>query len=66
MATRDNLIFSDAGSALIELALMVGLLGVPLLLGTGEIAPLVYDSAEITNAAHAGGTLRNAEHRLCR
>ncbi len=49
-----NLRDDESGSALIELALMVGLLGVPLLLGAGEVAPLMYDSAEIENAAHAG------------
>lgn len=44
----------DHGSALIELALMIGLLGVPLLLGVGALAPLVYASVEVENAAHTG------------
>ncbi len=45
---------SDHGTALVELALMVGLLGVPLLLGVGALAPLVYASIEVENAAHTG------------
>ena len=44
----------EHGSALIELALMTGLLGVPLLLGVGALAPLVYASIEVENAAHIG------------
>lgn len=43
----------EEGSALVELALVVGLLGVPLLLGTAEFAPILYDYAEVGNAAHA-------------
>lgn len=42
------------GSSLIELALIMACLGVPLLLGTAEVGFLVYDSIEISNAAHAG------------
>ena len=44
----------EQGSALVELALVVALLGVPLLLATGEVGPLLYDAAEVQNAAHAG------------
>jgi len=33
---------------------MMGFLGVPVLLGTLEIATLAYDSIEVSNAAHAG------------
>lgn len=44
----------EAGSALVELALVVALLGMPLLLGAGAIGQLVYDAAEVANAAHAG------------
>lgn len=44
----------DRGSALVELALTVGLLGVPLLLGVGALSPLVYASVGVENAAHSG------------
>ncbi|MDP9051536.1 MAG: pilus assembly protein [Acidobacteriota bacterium] len=44
----------ESGSALIELALVVGILGVPLLLGTAQMGVLGYDSIEITDAANAG------------
>jgi Flp pilus assembly protein TadG len=42
------------GSSTIELALILVCLGSPLLLGTAEVGYLVYDSIEISNAAHAG------------
>jgi Flp pilus assembly protein TadG len=45
---------NDSGSALIELALVVAVLGAPLMLGTAEAGFFVYDSIEIANAAHAG------------
>jgi Flp pilus assembly protein TadG len=38
----------------VELALLSSLLGLPLLMGTGEMGFVVYDSIEISNAAHAG------------
>ena len=44
----------DSGNAMIELALVMSFLGVPLLVGTSEIGTIVYDSVEISNAAHAG------------
>jgi Flp pilus assembly protein TadG len=44
----------ESGGALIELALVVGLLGVPMLLGTAEMGMLAYDSIEVTDAANAG------------
>lgn len=47
------LLYDQEGSALVELALMVGLLGVPLLLGVGALAPLVYASIAVENAAHS-------------
>jgi len=43
----------DSGNAMIELALVMAFLGIPLLLGTSEMAILVYDSIEISNAARA-------------
>jgi Flp pilus assembly protein TadG len=45
---------AECGSALVELALVVSLLGLPLLLGATDMGILIYDSIEITNAAHAG------------
>ncbi len=44
----------DAGDALIELAVFIAFLGLPLLLGMSEMGLLVYDSIEISNAASAG------------
>jgi Flp pilus assembly protein TadG len=44
----------DAGSALAELGVFFSMLVVPLLLGTTDLATVVYDSIEISNAAHAG------------
>jgi Flp pilus assembly protein TadG len=44
----------DSGSALWELALIISFLGVPLLLGTADIATLCYDAIEVQNAANAG------------
>lgn len=51
---RSGASHDEAGSALVELALMVSILGVPLLLGTSAVGILTYDSIEIANAAHAG------------
>jgi Flp pilus assembly protein TadG len=42
------------GNATVELALAFSFLLTPIMLGTAEVAFLVYDSIEITNAAHAG------------
>jgi Flp pilus assembly protein TadG len=44
----------DAGNAALELALVFGIFGTPLLLGTSELALLIYDSIEVSNCAHAG------------
>ncbi len=44
----------DSGSALIELAVVMSLLGVPLLLGTVYTSVLISDYGEITNSAHTG------------
>src|SRR5450631_449562 len=44
----------DDGSALIELALVMALLGIPLALGTSEMGSVVYSSIEISEAANAG------------
>ena len=52
--TRCRGLRDESGSALVELAVVVAFLGIPLLLGTAEMASLVYDSIEISNAANAG------------
>ncbi len=44
----------NAGGALVEMALMIGLFAPVMLLGTSELAGLVYASIEVSNAAHAG------------
>jgi Flp pilus assembly protein TadG len=44
----------ERGDALIELAFLFSLVGVPLLLGTVQMGFLVYDTVEISNAANAG------------
>jgi Flp pilus assembly protein TadG len=45
--------WSEAGASLVELALVVGILGPPLLLGTLEISVFLYSSIELTDATHA-------------
>ena len=45
---------SNAGNAALEFAFAFGIFGTPLLLGTSELAALVYDSIELSNSAHAG------------
>ncbi len=40
------------GSALIEIALILSLLGIPMFLGTAQLGTLVYDSIEVSSAAH--------------
>src|SRR5580704_19789236 len=52
--TRRNDLRSESGNALIELAFVLSLIGVPLLLGVGYLGVLLLDSIEIANAAHAG------------
>jgi Flp pilus assembly protein TadG len=47
---------NDRGQAQVELAVVFAFLGLPILLGTAQMAILVYDSIEVTNAADAGAT----------
>jgi Flp pilus assembly protein TadG len=42
------------GSAMVELAIIVSILGIPLLIGTGQMGIIVYDSIEVSNAAYVG------------
>jgi Flp pilus assembly protein TadG len=44
----------ENGTAIVELALLLPFLIVPLLLGTVGMATLVYDSIEVSDAANAG------------
>jgi hypothetical protein len=54
LQARLGLLCDDAGSALVELGLMLSFVGVPLLLATTHFAVLLTDSIIIANAAHAG------------
>jgi Flp pilus assembly protein TadG len=54
MLARCRGLGDDAGAALVELGLMLGLLGAPLLLGTVYLGTLLLDNIEVSNAAHAG------------
>lgn len=45
---------AEDGGALVELAVVLGILGVPLLLATLYTSTLLFDEIEIANAAHAG------------
>jgi Flp pilus assembly protein TadG len=54
VVTHCRLLRGQSGSAVVELAVVVSLLGVPLLLGTGQMGLVVYDSIEVSNAAHVG------------
>jgi len=53
-ALRGRLWRDESGSSLVELALMISLAGLPLVTGTVELGSMVYDSIEVSNAAHAG------------
>lgn len=44
----------DSGQALAEFAVILAAIGIPLLMGTTDLAVLVYRSIEVSNAAHAG------------
>jgi Flp pilus assembly protein TadG len=44
----------ERANALIEVAFTFSLLGMPLLIGTADMGFVVYDSEEVSNAAHAG------------
>jgi Flp pilus assembly protein TadG len=47
-------LMDNAGNAALELAFAFGIFGTPLLLGSSELALLIYDSIELSNCAHAG------------
>jgi len=54
MRTCARLHCAESGGALVETALCLSLLGAPLLIGTVEVGMVLYDSIEVSNAAHAG------------
>jgi Flp pilus assembly protein TadG len=54
MRAAGRLFRERSGASILEMALILAFLGAPLLLGTAEVGFLVYDSIEISNAAHAG------------
>jgi Flp pilus assembly protein TadG len=58
LASRMNwgtsLLRSESGGALVEMALCISFLGAPLLIGTVETGMVLYDSIEVSSAAHAG------------
>ena len=43
----------ESGGAIVELALTLSLLGVPMLAGTVDMGIYIYDSIEVSDAAHA-------------
>ena len=49
-----RLLRGETGGALVEMALCIPLLGAPILIGTVESGMMLYDSIELSNAAHAG------------
>jgi len=44
----------EEGNSMVELALILSVFGTSLLLGTAQAGILIYDSIEISNAAHVG------------
>lgn len=54
LPSRWKVLTDDAGNALVELAVVLSLLGVPLMTGTVYFGQLLLDSIIVTNAAHAG------------
>jgi Flp pilus assembly protein TadG len=49
-----RLLRTEAGGALVETAMCISLMCAPLLIGTLEAGVALYDSIEVSNAAHAG------------
>jgi Flp pilus assembly protein TadG len=47
-------LLGESGQALVENALVISFLGIPLLCGTFDMATLIYGNIEVANAAHAG------------
>ncbi len=53
---RGRALGDESGNALVELALVSSLVFTPMLLGTVELAQVLFDSIEVSNAAHAGAS----------
>lgn len=49
-----RLLQEDAGNAIVEMAFCISLLGIPILFGTVDLSTMVYNSIEVSSAAHAG------------
>jgi len=49
-----RLLREERGDSLVEIALCISLVGLPLLVGTVELGSMMYGSIEVSNAAHAG------------
>jgi Flp pilus assembly protein TadG len=54
LVAKSRILREESGGSLVELALIMVFFYLPLLIGTGEVGLLVYDSIEISNAAQAG------------
>lgn len=54
LASTQRWLREDSGSALVEMALSISLIGTPLLVGTMELGTMMFNSIEVSNAAHAG------------
>jgi Flp pilus assembly protein TadG len=54
LLARCRLLREESGSSLVEVALCVSLVGLPLFVGTVEMGSMMYGSIEVSNAAHAG------------
>src|ERR1700677_876828 len=50
---RCRFLREEQGNALIEMALCISLLGMPMMVGTVELGNMIYTSIEVSNAAHA-------------
>jgi Flp pilus assembly protein TadG len=50
---RRRFLREEKGNAMIEMALCISLLGMPMLVGSVELGSMIYTSIEVSNAAHA-------------
>jgi Flp pilus assembly protein TadG len=50
---RCRFLREEQGNAMIEMALCISLLGMPILVGSVELGSMIYTSIEVSNAAHA-------------
>jgi Flp pilus assembly protein TadG len=56
VALRCRLLREEHGNALVETAMCLSFLGLPMLVGTVEMGGMTYESVEISSAAHAGAS----------